>query len=349
MLYARGPACGPADTGDRDAAAWQVAVAARWSSLSPVPVYMAAAPGPDTEHSSWAGLLRELAACAPGVTYVDLTSGTDDLHAAAAADTDTEQVWAAAGTQLMRRMTVSERPVTKAVVVDADNTLWGGICGEVGPENVDTAGPYQAIQDFLSRQRAAGRALCLCSRNNRADVEAVSGCTRTCRFGWKTSPIRTGWEPKSRSIAALASQLAFAPGSLVYIDDSPAERAEVALAHPDLTVVNLADDPREFIRCLRATWQLDIHEQTAEDGLRARFSAMEGHRRALAETARHSRNTWTAGPQDHRHGQRRIGRRADQPACAEDQPVQPAAEAAHRRHDPAAAGRGHGHAVDPGM
>lgn len=78
--------------------------------------------------------------------------------------------WAEA---VLRQVTVADRPVAKAVVVDADNTLWGGVCGEVGPEQVEVDGPFRQVQEFLSEQARAGRALALCSRNNVDDLRAT--------------------------------------------------------------------------------------------------------------------------------------------------------------------------------
>jgi FkbH-like protein/FkbM family methyltransferase len=289
MLYARKPSEELTGAHDRDTVAQQVAYATRWAGLSSVPVYVASAPGADGDNCVAAGLLREMAGRAHEITHIDLTDAVDNVRSrqpeSAASETEAE-VWAAAGTRLMRRITAPERPITKAIVVDADNTLWGGVCGEVGPGNVDTAGEYRAIQEFLSRQRAAGRALCLCSKNNQADVEAVFRRHPDMPLQLSDfTAVRVTWEPKSRSVAALAGQLGYSPGSLVFIDDSAAERAEVALAHPDMTVVDLPDDPRERVSCLRATWQLDVHERTAEDDVRDRFAADDGHRHLLAAAA----------------------------------------------------------------
>ena len=64
---------------------------------------------------------------------------------------------------------VNRRPF-KVVVLDCDNTLWRGVCGEDGPRGVALTPPYQALQAFMLEQMKAGMLLCLCSKNNERDV-----------------------------------------------------------------------------------------------------------------------------------------------------------------------------------
>lgn len=263
MLYAWRP-----QRGTRASAPWavrQVAAAERWSELSSLPVVVTVAPGmpeADVEQVRREAEARGLAWASPPAD-------------------GSVPGWAEVA---LRRMTAGDRPVVKAVVVDADNMLWGGVCGEVGPEHVDVDGPFRLVQEFVSEQARAGRMLALCSRNNRADLEAVFAAhpDMPLTLGDFTY-VHASWGAKSDAVATIADELGFAVESLVFIDDSPAERAEVAHHHPGLTVVELPDDPQSFLEALQATWQLALDIPcTAEDGIRARGVAQESERKAVA-------------------------------------------------------------------
>ncbi|MBB2910618.1 FkbH-like protein/FkbM family methyltransferase [Streptosporangium becharense] len=293
----------------RDASwlARQADAAAHWARVSSLPLYVTVPPGttPSDERQ-----VRD-AAAARGLSFVGPrpaaghpgpatgrpspaqaghATATAPTVSAATASVPTSAPTASAALELaealLRTMTAVERPVTKAVLVDADNTLWGGVCGEIGPENVDVGGPYRRVQEFLLAQARSGRALCLCSRNNPEDVAAVFAAHpgMPLTLGDFTL-VRADWGPKSATVSAVAAELGFAAESLVFIDDSPAERTEVALAHPALTVVDLPDDPHAFPEALHATWQLDIPPGTAEDRSRLRSFAHEARRREAAAAA----------------------------------------------------------------
>ena len=85
----------------------------------------------------------------------------------------TPQLYAALGTTIARRIYALGHSPWKVVAVDADQTLWNGVCGEDGPLRVGIGRPRRAIQEFLEKQRASGMLLCLCSKNNEEDVAAV--------------------------------------------------------------------------------------------------------------------------------------------------------------------------------
>ncbi|MFG2844265.1 FkbM family methyltransferase [Kitasatospora sp. NPDC048296] len=258
----------------------QVEAAERWAATSALPLYVTVAPGASAAESRQARRAVE----ARGLTWVEPPPSCTPAGASA----EGSQVvlpWAEA---VLRRTTAAQRPVAKAVVVDGDNTLWGGVCGEIGPENVDAGGPYRQVQEFLREQLEAGRVLCLCSRNNLADVEAVFAAHPDMPLGLGDFvSVRVGWGPKSTAISEIADELGFAVESLVFVDDSAAERAEVAIAHPGITVVDLPADPREFPAALNGTWQLDLEGTgTAEDRARTGLIAVEARRRrAAAQTA----------------------------------------------------------------
>ncbi|GHB81918.1 hypothetical protein GCM10010306_090440 [Streptomyces umbrinus] len=246
-------------------AARQVEAAERWAERSSLPVVVTVAPG--TPVADIEQVRRE--AVARGLTWAPPPADGSVLG------------WAEG---VLRQMTAGDRPVVKGVVVDADNTLWGGVCGEVGPEHVMVDGPFRLMQECLSEQVRAGRMLALCSRNNPADLEAVFAAHPDMPLALEDfASIHASWEAKSDGVAAIADELGFAVESLVFIDDSPAERAEVGHHHPGLTVVELPDDPRGFVDALRGTWQLALDSpSTPEDSARARAYVHEAARKHVA-------------------------------------------------------------------
>ncbi|MDX3025808.1 FkbM family methyltransferase [Streptomyces acidiscabies] len=256
----------------------QIAAAERWAQTSALPLFVTVPPGAMPAETRTARQAVE----ARGLTWVEPPSAG---AAGAAGERDVVPAWAEA---VLRRLTADQRPVTKGVIVDGDNTLWGGVCGEVGPESVDVAGPYRQVQEALREQLEAGRVLCLCSRNNLVDMEAVFAAHPDMPLALGDfTVVRAGWGAKSVAVGEIAEELSFAVESLVFVDDSAAERAEVALAHPGITVVDLPAHPEAFIAALRGTWQLALEGTgTAEDRARSALIAVEARRRrAAAQTA----------------------------------------------------------------
>lgn len=140
----------------------------------------------------------------------------------------------------------------RCVVVDLDNTIWGGIVGQDGTGGLALGGgpdgeAYADFQRFLRGLVARGVILAACSKNDpelaeRAIAEVPGMVLRRTDF----AAVSAGWEPKSRRLVALAQRLRLDPGTMVFVDDDPAECAEVAAALPDVAVVHLAGGPSTF-------------------------------------------------------------------------------------------------------
>src|SRR6202020_1228585 len=85
----------------------------------------------------------------------------------------TAEMFAALGTLVARKFFVQRTPQYKVLVLDCDNTLWKGIVGEDGPSGVTIDAGRRALQELAVAQQAAGVLVCLCSKNNEADVWEV--------------------------------------------------------------------------------------------------------------------------------------------------------------------------------
>jgi HAD superfamily phosphatase (TIGR01681 family) len=143
-----------------------------------------------------------------------------------------------------RRLHAVTTPPYKAIVVDCDQTLWVGACGEDGPSGVVIDGPRQALQKFLVAQHDAGMLICLCSKNSEEDVFKVF--EQRGEMLLKLRHIvahRINWESKVSNISSLARQLGIGTDSFVFIDDNPLECAEVRAILPEVLTLQMPPGP----------------------------------------------------------------------------------------------------------
>lgn len=170
------------------------------------------------------------------------------------------------GTLIFRCYVQFRHAPSKVIVVDCDNTLWGGVCGEVGSNGVDIAGRFRKFQDFLVEQAGKGMLLCLCSKNNEEDVWAVFEANPTMPL--KRHHIidsRINWAPKSGNIRELAAGLNLGLDSVIFLDDSPLECAEVRAGCPEVVTIQWPQTDAEVDRHLDHLWIFDRFLLTDED------------------------------------------------------------------------------------
>jgi len=163
----------------------------------------------------------------------------------------------------------------KCLVLDLDNTLWGGVVGEEGPQGI-ALGPEYPGCAFIDFQRAVrglrqrGVILAIASKNNPADVEEVFASNNHMVLRRDDfSVVRVGWNAKSQSLSEIAAHLNIAPDHIVYVDDNPAECDEVAHALPAVTVLPLPPQPEHFVRALLEPGYFDSLSMSTEDLRRA--------------------------------------------------------------------------------
>jgi FkbH-like protein len=130
----------------------------------------------------------------------------------------------------------------KVLVLDLDNTLWGGIVGEVGPLGItlseEGAGRcYRDFQRALKSVRKLGVLLVALSKNNAADVEEVFDQNPNMILKREDFVIvRANWQSKAENLVAIADALSLDTDSFVFIDDNPVEREEVGRFLPEVAV-----------------------------------------------------------------------------------------------------------------
>jgi FkbH-like protein len=181
---------------------------------------------------------------------------------------------------------------TKCVVLDADNTLWGGVVGEDGPRGI-ALGPeypgnvYVAFQRRLAELKHRGLLLGLCSKNNPDDVlEVLRDHPHQVLREGDFASIRANWEDKADNLLEMANELKLGLESFMFIDDSPQECLALRARLPEVTTICLPSNVDSLPYLVDDLPQLQTLGLTAEDGSRAEMYSQERERRALATTAR---------------------------------------------------------------
>ncbi len=196
----------------------------------------------------------------------------------------TSEGYAAIGTELVRTLFNLRGNPYKVIVLDCDNTLWRGVCGEDGCLGVEVTPSHRILQEFMIAQMAAGMLLCLCSRNNEKDVLEVFDrrtdmlLKREHLVSW-----RINWSSKSENLKSLARELNLGLDSFIFIDDSPLECAEVKAHCPGVLTLQSPADPGLLPAFLSHIWAFDHAGSTAEDRNRTRMYRQTSEREHYRE------------------------------------------------------------------
>ncbi len=237
-------------------------------------------------------LLAEELADVPGVYLVtpdDLNSlyPVAEYHDAYADELGhvpyTPALFTALGTLIARRIYAIQSQPYKVIVLDCDQTLWRGVCGEDGPLGVEIDAPHRALQVFMTAQHEAGMLLCLCSKNVESDVWAVFDhhpdmpLRREHLVSW-----RINWQPKSENLKSLARELDLGLDSFILLDNNPVECAEVQANCPEVLVLQLPQDAGHIPRFLQHVWAFDHIKVTDLDRQRTLLYKQNAERKRFA-------------------------------------------------------------------
>ncbi|MBP6878992.1 MAG: HAD family hydrolase [Phenylobacterium sp.] len=244
--------------------------------------------------------LRQWTACVQNAHFLDY----DDLQARHGRERFVdEKKWATAKLPLSvhalgwlaaewwRHLAILSLPPAKVLVLDLDNTLWGGVVGEDGIAGVKLGdeypgGFYKRFQRAICDVARRGVLLAIASKNNRADAlqvidEHPDMLLRSDQF----AAMRIDWQPKAANIVAMAEELNLGIDSFIFVDDNPAECEAVRRALPQVEVIELPADPSVYANLLRQSPRLERLSISAEDADRGRYYAVERQRRQSLEVA----------------------------------------------------------------
>jgi len=163
------------------------------------------------------------------------------------------------------------RPPKKGLITDLDDTLWRGLVGEIGAEAVSwdlsshsqIHGLYQKLLNSLSEE---GVLVGIASKNDAAVTEVALRRSDLLLKPERVFPVEVHWHAKSGSVERILRTWNIGVDSVVFVDDSPMELAEVAAAHPGITCIRFPkEDPNEAFRMLRQLRDLFGKPQLSEE------------------------------------------------------------------------------------
>ncbi len=179
----------------------------------------------------------------------------------------------------------------KLVIVDLDNTLWGGVVGDLGWQNLKLGGHDYLGEAFVDFQRALkglrnrGVLLAIASKNEESvALEALAKHPEMVLRPEDFAAWRINWNDKAANIVELAAELNLGLQSAVFIDDNPVERARVREALPEVQVPDWPDDKTLFASRLLELDCFDSAYATVEDASRSQFYADEKQRGLYRKT-----------------------------------------------------------------
>jgi FkbH-like protein len=181
----------------------------------------------------------------------------------------------------------------KVLALDLDNTLWGGVIGDDGVDGIVLGQGSARGEAFLDVQRAAlalkqrGVLLALCSKNDEAiALKAIREHPEMLLRETDFSARQINWNDKATNLEAIAEYLSLGLDSFVLLDDSPAERAQVRQALPQVSVLELPSDPAAYARNLLDAGLFEASAFSDEDRLRADAYAANAKRDSLRTQTR---------------------------------------------------------------
>ncbi|WP_261559970.1 HAD-IIIC family phosphatase [Frankia tisae] len=162
----------------------------------------------------------------------------------------------------------------KCLVLDLDNTLWGGVLGEEGLAGIALGdGPvgeaFAAFQDYVVELKNRGVVLAVCSKNNDADAKEAFERHPAMRLRLRDiASFSACWDDKPTQLRRIAADLGLGLDSLVFVDDNPAEREAVRQLVGEVDVLALPADPHGYVRALADYPFFETTALTAEDTAR---------------------------------------------------------------------------------
>lgn len=191
----------------------------------------------------------------------------------------------------------------KALILDLDNTLWGGVIGEDGVGGIvlgrdHTGAAYRDFQRRCKELKDLGILLAVVSKNNIEDaLEGINAHPDMALREEDFVAIKANWIPKAENIASLATELNLGLDSFVFVDDNPVEREAVKQALPEVIVPDFPDHPsklnsfaialaKEFFSVIRLTGEDSVKTQAykAEEqrvSIKRQFSNLSDYLRSL--------------------------------------------------------------------
>src|SRR5580658_2952692 len=177
----------------------------------------------------------------------------------------------------------------KVLVLDLDNTLWGGVIGDDGPDRIvigretPIAEAYTAFQEYCLSLRDRGILLAVCSKNDEEIAKQGFAHPDSVLKLEHISCFKANWEPKHENILAIARELNLGPDSFVFVDDNPAERSIVESQILGIAVPDVGDQVAQYASIIDAGRFFELISLGKEDLTRAKLYEENAERSKLEQ------------------------------------------------------------------
>ncbi len=180
----------------------------------------------------------------------------------------------------------------KVLVLDLDNTLWGGVVGDDGIEGIEIGDTsprgeaFKAFQTYILSLIERGLLLGVCSKNDYEN--AIEPFRRHPEMVLREEhfvSIKANWEPKAQNLVEMADELNLGLDSFIFVDDNPAEVEIVRQFAPQVTTILLDPDPSVYVKQLQESRLFERFSITDEDTRRTEQYQKEAHRQSLMASA----------------------------------------------------------------
>ena len=162
-------------------------------------------------------------------------------------------------------------PTKKCLVLDLDNTLWGGVLGEDGIEGIKLGNSFKGekfrdFQRYILSLKARGILLAIASKNNITDVkECFKKHPDMVLKLDDFSVIKANWKPKFENLSEISVELNIGKDAIVFFDDSNFERAQMQKFNPEINTIEVPNDVSLYIDAIESTAFFHQRIQTKED------------------------------------------------------------------------------------
>ena len=173
----------------------------------------------------------------------------------------------------------------KVIITDLDNTLWGGVVGDIGSENLTLGGHNplgEAFRDFqLAIKSIVNRGVVVAIASKNEEAVAMNAIENHPEMVLRKKDFvawRINWDDKAKNILEIAQELNVGLDAILFLDDNPFERERVRHALPDVLVPDLPSDPMLYKHFLLQLDCFNSISSTSEDLKRTEYYALEKQR-----------------------------------------------------------------------
>lgn len=182
--------------------------------------------------------------------------------------------------------------VRKCLVLDLDNTLWGGVVSEEGPMGIkadpnDAVGEaYLSFQKYVKSLNERGVILAVCSKNDMETAKEpfIHNSNMILKME-NFASFHANWQDKAENIRQIAEEINIGLDSIVFFDDNPAEQEIVRMQIPEVLVLDVPEEPAEYVRALELSNAFCWTSLTKEDLSRAETYGADFERQKLQKVS----------------------------------------------------------------